>query len=102
MFSDDPRYVWPSGIPVVDETHGGEDVAVYAKGPMAHMFYGVQEQHHVAHVMALSMCVGRYKGRLCKELGHDVPDYSTEGAEMAVVSTYTIFISLVIYHFLQY
>jgi len=40
------------------ETHGGEDVAVYATGPMSHLFTGVNEQHYLAHVMAYAMCVG--------------------------------------------
>ncbi|XP_069975298.1 alkaline phosphatase, tissue-nonspecific isozyme [Penaeus vannamei] len=42
-------------------THGGEDVAVYAVGPMSHLFHRVHEQTHVAHVMAYSACIGPYK-----------------------------------------
>jgi len=33
------------------ETHGGEDVVVYASGPMAYLFDGVQEQNFIYHVM---------------------------------------------------
>ena len=40
------------------ETHAGEDVAVYARGPMAHLVHGVQEQSYIAHVMAYASCVG--------------------------------------------
>jgi len=39
-------------IPLHMESHSGEDVAIYAGGPMAHLFHGVQEQHYVFHVMA--------------------------------------------------
>jgi alkaline phosphatase len=33
------------------ETHGGEDVAIYARGPGAHLVRGVMEQNAVFHVM---------------------------------------------------
>lgn len=39
-------------------THSGEDVAVLARGPMAHLFQGVQEQNYIAHAMAYAACVG--------------------------------------------
>jgi alkaline phosphatase len=39
-------------VPLKMESHSGEDVAIYAGGPMAHLFHGVQEQHYVFHVMA--------------------------------------------------
>ena len=42
------------------ETHAGEDVAVFARGPWAHLVHGVQEQTFVAHVMAFAACVGPY------------------------------------------
>jgi len=43
------------------ETHGGEDVAIYANGPMSHLFQGVQEQSYIAHAMAYASCVGSNK-----------------------------------------
>lgn len=61
FLSDDKDYVQNSGVPLKSETHGGEDVAIYAKGPMAHLIHGVQEQHYVAHVMAYASCVGQNK-----------------------------------------
>jgi alkaline phosphatase len=42
-------------VPLPKETHSGEDVAIYAGGPMAHLFHGVQEQHYVFHVMAYAL-----------------------------------------------
>lgn len=45
-------------VPLMDETHGGEDVPIYASGPMAHLFHGVHEQNYIAHVMAYASCVG--------------------------------------------
>ena len=39
-------------MPLASETHGGEDVAVFAWGPYAHAFHGVVEQNLIYHVMA--------------------------------------------------
>jgi len=38
-------------IPLGSETHAGEDVAVYGKGPGAHLVSGTNEQNVVFHVM---------------------------------------------------
>ncbi|XP_052819506.1 alkaline phosphatase-like isoform X2 [Mya arenaria] len=53
-------FVQQSGVKLESETHGGEDVGIYARGPMSHLFHGVHEQSYIAHVMAYSSCVGRY------------------------------------------
>jgi alkaline phosphatase len=37
--------------PLSAETHGGEDVAIYARGPKAHWVHGVMEQNWIFHVM---------------------------------------------------
>jgi alkaline phosphatase len=38
-------------VPLGSETHGGEDVAVYARGPRAHLVHGSMEQNWIFHVM---------------------------------------------------
>ena len=53
-------YVQQSAVPVASESHGGEDVPIYASGPMSHLIHGVKEQHYVGHVMQYASCVGRY------------------------------------------
>lgn len=47
-----PDYLQESTLPMQAETHGAEDVAVYARGPRAHLIRGVIEQHVIFHVMA--------------------------------------------------
>lgn len=47
-----PDYLQESVVPLASETHGGEDVAIYARGPQAHLLRGVIEQHVIFHVMA--------------------------------------------------
>src|SRR5690606_32008157 len=38
-------------VPMPMETHGGEDVAIYASGPWSHLFSGVHEQNYIYYVM---------------------------------------------------
>ncbi|XP_056132439.1 intestinal-type alkaline phosphatase [Lampris incognitus] len=47
-------------VPLSSETHGSEDVAIFAKGPMSYLFHGVQEQSYIAHVMAYAACLEPY------------------------------------------
>ena len=51
-------YLVEASIPRIDAPHSGEDVALYADGPLAHLFHGVQEQHYVFYVMAESLGLG--------------------------------------------
>ncbi|NXG26339.1 PPBI phosphatase, partial [Grallaria varia] len=64
------EYLQQAAVPLDSETHGGEDVAILAKGPMAHLFHGVQEQTYVAHVMAYAACLEPYTDCL---LGDSAP-----------------------------
>ena len=47
----DPDYLQQALVPMSSETHSGEDVAVYASGPFAHLFDGTVEQNYLFHVM---------------------------------------------------
>lgn len=38
-------------VPLESETHGGEDVGIYAQGPGAHLVTGVHEQNVIFHVI---------------------------------------------------
>ena len=61
LLSANKNYVYQAAIPLSMETHGGEDVAIFARGPMAHLLHGVREQNYIPHVMAYASCVGDYK-----------------------------------------
>ncbi|KAM4835868.1 intestinal-type alkaline phosphatase-like [Thomomys bottae] len=58
--SGEPSYRQQAAVPVKSETHGGEDVAVFARGPQAHLVHGVQEQNYIAHLMAFAGCLEPY------------------------------------------
>ncbi|XP_077541226.1 alkaline phosphatase, tissue-nonspecific isozyme-like [Haemaphysalis longicornis] len=45
-------------VPSKYAVHAGEDVALYAMGPMAHLVRGVLEQHVVGHIIHYAACLG--------------------------------------------
>jgi len=47
----DRDFVQQGAIPAEDDTHGGEDVPVYARGPGAEYFHGVIEQNEVFRII---------------------------------------------------
>lgn len=53
-----PDAFFPSTLPLESETHGGDDVAVFAVGPWSHLFTGAYEQNVLPHLMAYASCVG--------------------------------------------
>jgi alkaline phosphatase len=46
-----PDFHQQSLVPMGSETHGGEDVPIYASGPWSHLFQGVVDQQYIFHVM---------------------------------------------------
>lgn len=51
----------PGCVGMPYSAHGGEDVAIYAKGPMSHLFHTTHEQTYIGHVMMYSACIGEYR-----------------------------------------
>jgi len=47
-----PDYLQESLVPLASGAHSGEDVAIYAGGPGAELFRGVQEQNYIYHAIA--------------------------------------------------
>ncbi|KAL5290390.1 hypothetical protein ACFFRR_010005 [Megaselia abdita] len=52
------NFEFPSLVPMEIESHGGDDVAVFARGPWSNLFSGVIEQSDIPHFMAFAGCVG--------------------------------------------
>lgn len=50
-----PDYKQQALVPLSSETHGGEDVAIFARGPYAHLFQGTMEQNAIYWVMAKAL-----------------------------------------------
>ena len=49
--TESPGYHQEALVPLGSETHAGEDVGVYAKGPGASLVSGTNEQNLIFHVM---------------------------------------------------
>lgn len=82
-----PTYKQQAAVPLSSETHAGEDVAVFARGPQAHLVHGVQEQNYLAHVMAFAACLEPYQAcDLAPPAGQNssVPDSGPAAARLSL------------------
>jgi alkaline phosphatase len=61
-----PDYLQESAVPLRTETHSGEDVPIYAGGPGASLFHGVQEQTYVYHAAVAALGWDRDSGWLTR------------------------------------
>ncbi len=60
------EFIQQSAVPRRWDTHGGEDVPVYAYGLKSHLFKGVIEQTYIPYAISYASCIGPFK-ILCKE-----------------------------------
>ncbi|XP_073829486.1 membrane-bound alkaline phosphatase-like [Musca autumnalis] len=56
----DPKRKYMATVPLESETHGADDVAIFAKGPMAHYFSGNYLQTHIPMLMARAAQIGPF------------------------------------------
>merc|ERR1712212_510562 len=56
----DPHYKQVAGIYLPKETHGGEDVGIFSRGPGAHLLRGSLEENVIHHVINYALCQGDY------------------------------------------
>jgi len=85
----DLKYKQGSAAPLSSETHGGDDVGIWAAGPMAHLFHGVHEQSYIGHVMSYAACIGPQKTR-----SRCLNNFSGNPAEKVSTTFVITFISL--------
>ncbi|MBC8129748.1 MAG: alkaline phosphatase [Rhizobiaceae bacterium] len=52
-------YLQPATVPMASETHAGDDVAIYAWGPFAHLFHGTVEENYIYHVLSHASGLGK-------------------------------------------
>ena len=62
--TESPDYEQEALLPLGSETHGGDDVAVFARGPGAAAVRGSMEENALFHVVVQS--VDALRGQLCK------------------------------------
>lgn len=60
----DPDYLQEAAVPLKAESHGGEDVAIFAGGPGAAAFHGELEQNAIFHVIVQH--APRLRAELCR------------------------------------
>src|SRR5690606_27928887 len=58
-----PDYMQEAMVPLGSETHGGEDVGIWARGPGSTAFRGTMEQNAIYHVIV--QATPRLRGQLC-------------------------------------
>ncbi|KAK6619254.1 hypothetical protein RUM44_003636 [Polyplax serrata] len=59
--ADEKNAVHGAAVPRQWATHGGEDVPVYAQGPLASsVFTGVIDQSYIPHAIAFAACLGHH------------------------------------------
>ncbi|XP_043269664.1 membrane-bound alkaline phosphatase-like [Venturia canescens] len=63
---ENPRHMSPALAPLDSETHGGDDVAIFANGPWAHLFTGTIQQSNIPHFIGFASCIGKGESDACK------------------------------------
>lgn len=56
----EPEFMFQATVPLSSETHGGEDVGVFASGPHEHFFAGNYEQSTIPALMAYAANIGPF------------------------------------------
>ncbi|CAH3032323.1 unnamed protein product, partial [Porites lobata] len=81
------------------ESHGSEDVGVFADGPGAYLFQGVVEQQYVFHVMDYALCLSESKQKSCeKHVNRGGKPKSKSGAlSLSVHSLYSLLLISISY-----
>ncbi len=60
----DPDYMQESTVPLANESHGGDDVGIWARGPGSEAVHGTVEQNVIYHFIV--QATPRLRARLCE------------------------------------
>lgn len=86
-----------------DETHGGEDVAVFAAGPGSSLVRGTFEQNYIAYVMSYAGCMGPAKrfneGCVYKQVMSSGPETVRHPSSQLLISIVFFAVAKLCYHF---
>ena len=63
LFAEELKYQFPATAHLSSETHGGDDVGIFARGPWSHLYSGVHEQNVIPHIMAYAAAIGPFENR---------------------------------------
>nr|AVD96955.1 ALP-6 [Nilaparvata lugens] len=83
---DDVLYRFPATVPLEYETHGGDDVAVFSRGPWAHLLTGNYEQNYIPLVMGFAAKIGP-----TGDIAHPSSSSITHTSSFQLVSLFVIF-----------
>ncbi|XP_058459068.1 alkaline phosphatase-like [Malaya genurostris] len=89
-----PFFAYPGAVPYEDETHGGDDVAVFARGPHGHLFTGLYEQHLIGHALLYASCLGpdhMRRSDACQERLRGISDTQTASSSLIAISILIIY-----------
>lgn len=75
-----PDYLQEAMVPLGSETHGGEDVGIWARGPGSAAFRGTMEQNVIYHVIV--QATPALRARLCEAGGCDAAGVPVELPEV--------------------
>lgn len=85
----DPFLRYIATVPLDSETHGGEDVGIYASGPRSELFVGNYEQSFIPVLMAHAAQIGPY----------DTEGKCSGSTRMATAAVTSIILSIVLSYF---
>lgn len=98
-----PLYRHLATFPLDDETHGGEDIPVYAIGPGANLIRGVFEQNYISYVVSYAACFGpaMYLNENCFDREMNLYDIVINSSGRSIRTSHTIF-SIIFIYYLNY
>ncbi|XP_050431793.1 membrane-bound alkaline phosphatase-like [Adelges cooleyi] len=77
---------YPSLVPLSSETHGGDDVMVFARGPWAHLFTGNYEQNTIPLAMATAAKISTESQKSKKESTTSLGQISADALNTLIAS----------------